>query len=335
MIRITSKLVLSAVLAVVPALALAQAPRVDPGAVPPRLSEAARRENRQQVLEGVAMDMSQSSFGMTAKSSMLLGNVLGGTTDLASGMRAADIGGNIVKGAAIGGSLAIVGAKEGMAGIYREGAQLTLDTAVTTAAEQALVRGWAIPRALASGVGGAAASGGASVAFEGGVMIGNVIKRYRWEDGTTIEGRLNDWYFEHTPDGVKEALSGTPQVDVDSADFQRRQALEIQRRARQHAFERVRRENEQQQAQIQAASAQDAGSAAQEANPDASTVALLGALSAGIAQYKGKQMSVAAGAAAPYSSSVTKASQCTLDPRTGCHPGHDEKSHPGGCKCGR
>lgn len=23
----------------------------------------------------------------------------------------------------------------------------------------------------------------------------------------------------------------------------------------------------------------------------------------------------------------------TLDPKTGCHPGHDEKSHPGGCKC--
>ncbi|MFO1322273.1 MAG: hypothetical protein U1F52_21910 [Burkholderiales bacterium] len=24
---------------------------------------------------------------------------------------------------------------------------------------------------------------------------------------------------------------------------------------------------------------------------------------------------------------------CTLDPATGCHPGHDEQAHPGGCKC--
>lgn len=26
---------------------------------------------------------------------------------------------------------------------------------------------------------------------------------------------------------------------------------------------------------------------------------------------------------------------CRVDSKTGCHFGHDEKSHPGGCRCGQ
>jgi hypothetical protein len=265
--------------------------------------------------------------------------------------------GNIVRGAAIvnhtigqSGTVQMVGVGNkvsknfdrlsntiDLAQAYRDGgveaagttaAQMGLDHAVTSAAEQQLVSR-AVGRAIGAGVAGAVASAGAAVALEGGLIAGSYIREMRIGD-KTVGGHVDDFYFAMTPDLVKEAVSGVKQIDWESEDYQNELELNIKRTARQRAFERVQRENAQQQALLSAGAGQPAevpaGSGASGFNT------LLQTLNQGLelhAQMKSASRSGAPSTAAPQACRPA----ATLDPKTGCHPGHDEQAHPGGCKC--
>lgn len=214
----------------------------------------------------------------------------------------------------------------GQQAVFDSGTQMLLDKGGQAGAEKLLVKSL-VRRAVVSGVGGALASGGASIAFEGGVILGGVARESWSINGKLLGDHVDDFYFGIAPDSLKEWVSGTKQVDWDSTQFQQQAAADAARRRRQATFQRVQDELAQQRAQQQQAAAA-AGpaqnfSAPEPTRPD-STQAWLDALK----QAQTAQNQALRSTPAP----VARKPGCQLDPRTGCHPGHDEKSHPGGCK---
>lgn len=214
----------------------------------------------------------------------------------------------------------------GQQAVFDTGTQMLLDKGGQAAAEGLLVKSL-VRRAVVSGVGGALASGGASIAFEGGVILGGVARENISINGKLLGDHVDDFYFGIAPDGLKEWVSGTKQVDWDSTQFQQQAAADAARRRRQAAFQRVQDELAQQRALQQQAAAAEVPT--QNFSPSVPTgpdprQAWLDALNqVQAAQEQALRRTPAAPAARK---------PCQLDPRTGCHPGHDEKSHPGGCK---
>ncbi len=212
----------------------------------------------------------------------------------------------------------------GQQAVFGTAFQMGLDKSVQHGVESAVVKSL-VRRAVVGGVGGALATGGASIAFEGGVIVGSVLR-----DNITINNKLlgdhvDDFYFGIAPDALKEAVSGTRQVDLDSAEFQQQMQQDVDRRRRAAAFQRVQTEMAQQREQsAQHAAAQAATQAAQQLAQAPQT-----SPDPGLAWLDAMNQSLAA---QQRSTPALKKANCQLDPRTGCHPGHDEKSHPGGCK---
>ena len=185
---------------------------------------------------------------------------------------------------------------------------------------------------------GAVASCGAAIAFEAGSIAGDYMKRNIEINGKTIEDHVTDGYFYVAPDWVKEMVSGVKQVDVDSVDFQREQ-YEKSIRLRRMNFERVQRDNEVQQAQLAATQASMMSTPVRDEPPSPSgTQLFLDSLNTSLQQYNNnsaRNMTPARSTPAITPAASPQSSTCTIDPKTGCHPGHDEKTHPGGCKCAR
>jgi len=213
--------------------------------------------------------------------------------------------------------------RDGTQGVRETGSQMLLDKAISGGIERGLVMPL-VRRAVISGTAGVMASGGATIAFEGGVILGGWARDNVEVNGKTLGGHVDDAWFAVTPDVVKERLSGVKQVDIESDAYWQQLEGDVARRRRQIAFDRVQSENAQQQAQLRATEpAPQPQQPGFLAGPSA-TQLWLDALNQSSAQRQPRTTPVASVPAAPRI--------CTLDPKTGCHPGHDEKSHPGGCK---
>lgn len=303
------------------------------GAVPPPATEAGRLEKERSAQQDLTRTGAVSTPGMIIQGSGMLNKALGET-----GSNIYIGSGNSV-GKAMSQGNAVVKiieetAKDGADGLMRQGVQTVLDQGGESAGEAAA--GFVARRAVAAGVSSTLASGGAGIAFTGGTMFGGYLRdspsvgRAIGLGDRTIGDVVDDAYFNIAPNKLKEWASGTPQVDINSPDFERDQLQKIRARKRQVMFNQVQSENADQQRQIDAAAAASAAAAnsaaaAAQAQPD-NTAAILNIVRDSVVQYqqgRGMQSQPATGPV------------CTIDPRTGCHPGHDEKSHPGGCKCAR
>lgn len=132
--------------------------------------------------------------------------------------------------------------------------------------------------------------------------------------GSTLQDHMTDGYFSGY-EKIKHALD--PMSDPDSAEFE--QAMEQRardNRARHSSSAQQHSNRNQELAEIQRQQA----AAAQQQSPDFQS--LMGGLSGALGSQA--PLAGAQGAAG--------APQEDIDPATGCHRGHDEKSHPGGCR---
>jgi len=237
-------------------------------------------------------------------------------------MQGAKTVGTIVEGHVIGAQLLNAAVTEGKEGFWRAAGQVALDKSGQTAGEFA--QSFFVNRAVSAGAGAVMAEGAAGLAFGVGWTAGKYVR-----ESTGIGNTIDEFEFNHTPDFIKEAISGTPQVDTND-DWQRDQEAQARARIRAAAFESIQHENAVQQRQLDVARA-DAAMVAPTPEPMTTADGTFYGLNAVLNAMQ-------ANAARNATAEAAKAGACvpakTLDPKTGCHPGHDEKAHPGGCKCG-
>jgi hypothetical protein len=316
------------------ACALTGIAQAQPGAVPPRSRPDNSAELTQQTTKNAVIELPGAIMHGAAVMQQQIGN--DGAVQM---LGAAKKGGSIISYAVDGSRLLGAAVAGGGEGLRSEGAQLLFERGVNAVGDVGTTI--AVRSAITGGLGAVTASGAAGIAYTGGSLIGGWARDSQWLGEKlgleqTIGHEVDDFYWKITPDTVKEYVSGTKQVHFDSPEFQRDMEMDIARRKRQLTFDRIQRENAEQRtaAQPAAAAAADYGNSSSlstlgDASP--STSQFLDQLNQSLRNLQTTQSRNRSS----YPSAATSAKQCTIDPATGCHPGHDEKSHPGGCKCGR
>lgn len=222
-------------------------------------------------------------------------------------------------------SLVEAGMKDGVSGVMREGTQITINEAIEKGA--GLATHALAEKAVESGVSATAASGGVGIAFTAGTLVGGYI-RDNTAFGKSFNDAANNLYFKMTPDIAKEWASGVKQVDETSPEWSASLDADVQARIRQNAFRKVAAENEEQERERQAYEAQTAGEASSSSDL-AATADALAILGDTLSSYNRQRAPMSLGNS---STSSAAARSCPIDPKTGCHFGHNEKTHPGGCK---
>jgi hypothetical protein len=270
--------------------------------------------------------------GAIVRGGALLNQSLGNASSIQQlhlGKSVDGIVGNTVKGAKILGATVT----EGTAGLYREGGQYLLDEGVSKLA-QPLVHA-ATRAAVAGGMSAAAAGGAAGLVYAGSSVLGGYLRNepavgIRLGLQGSIGNAVDNLYFDHSPDILKEWVSGVRQVDVNSAEFEREQIARSRENRMRESFKQMQQDNARLEALSQRASvAARPGNDSTGSNSNyssASSSLMLPGLLTQLAQSRPPQ---------PVTSPQSPAGTCPIDPKTGCHFGHDEKSHPGGCRrCG-
>lgn len=290
--------------------------------VPPTLEEQRQAQRDAKAINGAILSGATALPEAIVKGGAMLQHGIGGDASVLMSAGAKTVG-KIVDGHVVGAQLLNAAATEGSDGFWREGAQIVLDKGGQNVGE--FSASFFVNRAVAAGAGAVMAEDAAGLAFNAGWIAGKYLR-----EKTGIGDTIDDFEFAHTPDYVKEFISGTPQVDIDNADWQRDQEAKARAWIRANAFAAVQQQNVEQQREIEAAQANAAVVSSSPEPVDDGTIAGINALLGTIQ---------AAAAARPAASAEsTRGGACTpaktIDPKTGCHPGHDEKAHPGGCRCG-
>ncbi len=209
--------------------------------------------------------------------------------------------------------------QDGLAGAYRAGAQVVYDAAaeevIDEAAKRAIV-GAAPHLGKIGSVVVRAGTAGPGLVWSAG--------QAGWEAGKLIDQHYGNEIFDAWHSRLPPSWQG---VDEKSPAFQAKLDADTQAAIRRRMFEKVARENAEQQRQLDSHAASQAAALQSAAEPAAASdgIRVLGDILQGsLAAYAQQRQQAGVVAASPR--------VCQLDPRTGCHPGHDEKSHPGGCK---
>lgn len=316
------------IIATLAGLSLLRSAGAQTGAVPPlETPESLKREK--EAKEEAILSTAVALPMQIIKGSAVLNQQMG----LGSSVQQMGVGNSIgnAAGKAVAGAKILNGTyKDGVEGFEREGAQFVIDSAAEEMAKAAVQR--LTLQTVASGVSATVASGGASLAFTGGTIFGTYLRNSPVVGHSiglkgTIGDEVDNVYFAITPDWVKEQYSGVKQVDLNDPQVWKKMEDDARRRRWQNTFNSVQQENAEQQRQMAAyatatAAENQASAEPAPAGPDASQIFMQALL--------GSTAPPAPAKSSPALSSVPKA--CKLDPATGCHPGHDEKSHPGGCK---
>jgi hypothetical protein len=278
--------------------------------------------------------------GVTSVPGMILdgSKIIAQTVDPASArsaIKGADVGSNIISYSLTGAKIAIGTGTDGWEGFKREGTQAAVEKGVDLAGDVA--KGLAIRSAVATGVGLGTATGAIGIAYTGGSVFGTYL-RNSVDVGqslglrSTVGDEVDTFWFSQTPDALKELASGTKQVNIDDPAVMQQMRESAERNRRQAMFDNIQRENLAQKQQMQAASVQMSGElSAPPPAPspyDATAMSMQAILDAARASQAARPSLVMP--REPVGASG--GGGCKLDPQTGCHPGHDEKSHPGGCK---
>lgn len=309
--------------------AIAQSAPIPPPLTPGQIAEKRKAANEEALLQG---------------STKLPGAIMDGAVMLQQRVDKSGVGkmidatgtGKSIISRTVSGAKILEGfAQDGAAGLEREGVQFILDEGVGLATE-ALVKARTL-KAVASGVAIGTATGVAGLSFEAGSLFGT------WARNSpdlgksiglrgTIGDEVDNGYFYIAPDWLKEAASGVKQVDIDDPDVLKQMSEASERNRRMRTFESIQRENAEQQRQIDASRVVMSGelspspaAAPSSYDPTAALTmqAILGAA----------QANQAARQSMPAIDADASGGSCKkLDPKTGCHVGHDEKAHPGGCK---
>ena len=301
---------------------------------------------RQQVEEKRRENVNDTVFqGATALPGMILegGKILTQDVD-PSAVRhmseAVEMGSGIISYSVTGAKILGATAQDGFEGFKRESSQALMEKGAELGGQAAT--SYLINRAVGSGIALGTASGAAGIAYSAGSVFGTYL-RNNVDLGQSIGLRasigdeVDNAWFAVSPDKVKEWASGTKQVNIDDPAVLQQMQDAASRNRRQAAFDHVQRENLAQQQQMQDAATAAAtsvqmtgelsGPPSERSGLDATTLSILSILNASNAAHPPRQS-----LAIPSDRAAASSRACKLDPKTGCHPGHDEKSHPGGCK---
>jgi hypothetical protein len=146
----------------------------------------------------------------------------------------------------------------------------------------------------------------------------------KWQTGQTLQDHATDAYF-NAYEWTKHKIY--PETDPMSAEFE---AVQASNRASYRAAAAANAAVNAREAEAREAAAEAQQQSAAAAASAASFQAFMGALNGGA----GFVPVTAPYTPIPQTSTAVGGNQCEIDPATGCHVGHDESSHPGGCKCG-
>ena len=289
--------------------------------VPPTLEQQRQAQRDAKAIDDSILSGATSVPEAIVKGGAMLQHGIGGDASVLMSAGAKTVG-KIVDGHVVGAQLLNAAATGGSDGFWREADQIVLDKGGQKVGEFAA--SFFVNRAVAAGASAVMAEGAAGLAFNVGWITGKYLR-----ETTGIGDTIDDLEFAATPDRVKEWISGTPQVDIDDVDWQRDQEAKARDRIRANAFAAIQQQNAEQQRQLDAARADAAAVSSAPMPADDGTAleisTLLGTIQAAAAARSASAESNRGGACTPAK---------TIDPKTGCHPGHDEKAHPGGCKCG-
>ena len=300
-------------------------------AVPAPRTSAAIAEQEKNAQRSLIVNGAVSMPGAIMEGSAVLNDAmkLPGSVHM---LRQSRLAGELISKTHTAAGLAATAAAGDMQQLTREGVQTIFDLAPEVAKD--LTMPYLTRYAITQGVSTTMASGSLGLAFSTGTLIGGYVRDTPLKslDGRTIGSYVDDAYFNLTPDAMKEWASGTPQIDINSLSWQMEQERRIRQRQRQNMFNQVQAENAEQQRELESAraaaasqSSSDPAASSKDSN-QTSTNAILNMLRDTVAQTNRQ---------AALRKPISAAPACNIDPKTGCHAGHDEKSHPGGCKCGR
>lgn len=149
--------------------------------------------------------------------------------------------------------------QEGVEGFKTEFTQVGIERGINAVADVGV--GIAVTSAIASGATAVTAGGLAGLVYTGSSLVGGAIRDSTWIGEKfglekTIGHKVDEMWWRVSPDLVKEGLSGTPQIDIDSPEVQQRMYVDAARRRRLQAFESVQKENAEQMRQSHAYGAQ-------------------------------------------------------------------------------
>jgi hypothetical protein len=312
--------------------------------VPPQLSQRQVEEKRAESVNATIEKAATELPGAIVTGGALLNSGVGLTNSVGI-MRGAKVVGDMTSKTL--GGVKIIGAtvKDGPDGLLREGGQFVIDQTADSAIKFGIQKLFTVP-AVAAGASTVTAFGVVSLTYTASSIAGTALRESRdlgkWLGFSgSIGDVVDEKWFAVAPDFVKEASSGTKQINFDSKEFQENLQANIERQRRQMSFARVSGENAEQQRRQDAFNAanpplvglMESGFRAQVPGGPSETQILLGGLNQSLRQYaQQRNLQQVSKSAEGAQNSCTPAK--TLDPKTGCHSGHDEKSHPGGCKCG-
>lgn len=312
-----------------PSMSRAQSPA---GAIPPPLTPAQIEERRREAVNETALQGAGALPGAILDGGKILTQKFD-PGSLTSMTKAAERGSDIISYGLAGAKIINGTVKDGWDGFVREGTQAAIEKGADAAGHA--VASLATGAAVGSGVALGVATGAAGIAYAGGSVFGT----YMRNDPTlgrslglrgTIGDEVDNAWFKIAPDSLKELASGTRQVDIDDPAVMQQMRDNADRNRRQATFDAIQRENQEQQQQLQASSVAMTGELAAGPPPsalDPNAVSILTVLdSARAAQAARPSL------ATPRDGGGAKGAACKLDPKTGCHPGHNEATHPGGCK---
>jgi hypothetical protein len=192
----------------------------------------------------------------------------------------------------------------GWEGAMREGGQVVYDAGIEYGRDR-------LGQAAMSGLFGLGTIGGTAVWTSG--VLG-------WDAGSAIDKRygndiFNTWYPAVRP--------FTDHIDENSPQWKQKLDDDVEQAIRRRRMDKMKRDNEQQAQELQMR-----GPASTPSPEPSAAAALTQGIFDGLSEYQRSRSVVST----PSATSGAAARSCRLDPKTGCHPGHDEKSHPGGCK---
>lgn len=246
---------------------------------------------------------------------------------------AAEKGSDIISYSITGAKIVNGTVKDGWEGLAREGTQAVIEKGVDLAGHGAA--GYFTGIAIGAGAAAGTAAGVAGISYTAGSVFGNYL-RNNVDLGQsmglrgTIGDEVDNLWFKATPDSLKELAGGTKQVNLDDPAVWQRMQDAADRNRRQATFDNVQRENLAQQQQMQAANVPMTGELAAAPPPPSpydSTALSIQSILESVKAAQAAKPSMATPREGPSTGGI-----CKLDPKTGCHPGHNESTHPGGCK---
>ena len=224
--------------------------------IPPLTQKQIQEKNKELILETVEKGVVEMP-GAIMTGSAGPNNAMGSTGSVQF-MKGAKIGGEIISKTYDGAKIIGATVRDGTDGLMREGGQFAIDRGAEEVANVGV--NYFVRSAITGGASSMTALGVAGLSFTAGTMVGGFLRdKPEFGQAFGLRGSIGDEvdnaWFKLAPYFVKEAVSGTKQVNIDDPAVIQKMMDDAARNRRQAMFNSVQRENREQQRQLDALNA--------------------------------------------------------------------------------